>query len=65
MQYCKCITFGDVFFLAPLAVESLRQIKYTTKCAIINVWISGHKLTTKSNSRLIAENLKTANYRTR
>ena len=24
-NYCKRITFGDVFFLAPLAVESLGQ----------------------------------------
>ena len=33
--YCKCITFGDVFFLAPLAVVSIRQIKYIAKCASI------------------------------
>ena len=32
-KYCKCITFGDVFFLAPLAVVSIRQIKYIAKCA--------------------------------
>ena len=36
-MYCKGITFGDVFFLAPLAVESLRQIKYTAICAFIKV----------------------------
>ena len=30
-KYSKRITFGGVFFLAPLAVESLRQIKYTPK----------------------------------
>ena len=24
-EYCKCITFGDVFFLAPLAVVSIRR----------------------------------------
>ena len=34
-NYCKCITFGDVFFLAPLAVVSIRQIKYIAKCASI------------------------------
>ena len=34
-KYCKCITFGDVFFLAPLAVVSIRQIKYIAKCASI------------------------------
>ena len=34
-SYCKCITFGDVFFLAPLAVVSIRQIKYIAKCASI------------------------------
>ena len=47
-NYCKCITFGDVLFLAPLAVESLRQIKYTAKCAFIKVWISGCKSINKS-----------------
>ena len=36
-NYCKCITFGDVFFLAPLAVVSIRQIKYIAKCAFIKV----------------------------
>ena len=35
--YCKRITFDDVFFLAPLSVESLRQIKYIGKCAFINL----------------------------
>ena len=30
IQYCKRVTFCDVSFLAPLAVESLRQIQYTT-----------------------------------
>ena len=35
VDYCKCITFGDVFFLAPLAVVSIRQIKYIAKCASI------------------------------
>ena len=30
---CKCISFGDAFFLAPLAVVSIRQIKYFAKCA--------------------------------
>ena len=49
-RYCN-ITFGNVFFLAPLAVESLHQIKYTAKCAFIKVWISGYKSTTKSNPR--------------
>ena len=33
--YCKCITFSDVFFLAPLAVVSIRQIKFIAKCASI------------------------------
>ena len=33
-DYCKCITFGDVFFLAPLAVVSIRQIKYIAKCPL-------------------------------
>ena len=33
----KIITFGDIFFLEPLAVESLRQIKYTAKCAFVKV----------------------------
>ena len=47
--YCKRITFGDVFFLAPLAVESFRQIKYTAKCTFMKVWISGYKSTSKSN----------------
>ena len=37
LGYCKCITFGDVFFLAPLAVVSIRQIKYIAKCASISV----------------------------
>ena len=36
-EYCKCITFGDVFFLAPLAVVSIRQIKYIAKYAFIKV----------------------------
>ena len=36
-MYCKCITFGEVFFLAPLAVVSLRQIKYIAKYAFIKV----------------------------
>ena len=37
-ENCKHITFGnDVFFLALLAVESLRQFKYTAKCAFIKV----------------------------
>ena len=35
LDYCKCMTFGDVFFLAPLAVVSIRQIKYIAKCASI------------------------------
>ena len=48
-EYCKRITFGDVFFLAPLVVESPRKIKYTTKCALIKVRISDYKSTTKSN----------------
>ena len=34
-KYSKCITFSDVFFLAPLAVVSIRQIKYIAKCASI------------------------------
>ena len=34
-NYYNRITFGDVFFLVPLAVESLPQIKYTAKCAFI------------------------------
>ena len=34
-NYCKCITFGDVFFLAALAVISIHQIKYIAKCASI------------------------------
>ena len=38
--YCKCITFWEVFILAPLAVEYLCQIKYIAKRAIIKVWIS-------------------------
>ena len=63
--YCKRVTFCDVFFLAPLAVESPRKIKYTAKCAFIKVRISGYKSTTKSNPRLIEENLKNAKYRTR
>ena len=33
----KGIAFGDVFFLAPLTVESLCQIKYTAKCAFIKI----------------------------
>ena len=32
MKYCKRITFGGVFFLAPLAITSLSQIKYIAKC---------------------------------
>ena len=36
-NFCKRITFGDALFLAPLAVESLRQINYTAKCAFIKV----------------------------
>ena len=36
-RYCKHITFGDVFFLAPLAVESIHQITYTAKCAFMKV----------------------------
>ena len=35
LVYCKCITFSDLFFLAPLAVVSIRQIKYIAKCAFI------------------------------
>ena len=35
-SYCKCITFGNEFFLVPLAVELLRQLKYTAKCAFTN-----------------------------
>ena len=35
--YFKCITFCAVFFLAPLAVVSIRQIKYIAKCASIQV----------------------------
>ena len=31
------LAMHDVSFLAPLAVESLRQIKYTTKCAFAKV----------------------------
>ena len=38
-------------------VESLRQIRYTAKCAFIKVWMSGYKSTTKSNPRLIGENI--------
>ena len=49
--YCKRITFGDVFFLATLAVESPSKIKYTPKCAFITVRISGYKSTIKSNPR--------------
>ena len=40
--YWICITFGDVFFLAPLAVESFHEIKYTAKCAFMTVWINGY-----------------------
>ena len=47
-NYSKCITFGDVLFLAPLAVESLHQIKYTAICAFLEVWISGSKSNNKS-----------------
>ena len=36
-HYCKHITFGDVIFLAPLAVASLCEIKYIAKCAFIKV----------------------------
>ena len=36
-DYCKCITFGDVFFLAPLAVVSIRQIMYNAKCGSIYI----------------------------
>ena len=36
-SYCKCITFGDVFFLALLAVVPLGKIKYIAKCAFIKV----------------------------
>ena len=36
-KYCKHIMFGDVFFLAPLTVESICQIQYTAKCAFIKV----------------------------
>ena len=39
LKYCKCITFGDVFFLAPLVVVSIRQIKQIAKCAFIKVHI--------------------------
>ena len=55
-QYCKRITFDGVFFLAPLAVASLRQIKYTAKSAFYKVLINGFQSTTKSNPRQIAEN---------
>ena len=37
VNYSKRTTFGDVFSLAPLATESLRQIKYTAQCAFIKV----------------------------
>ena len=47
-SYCKCFTFGDEFFLAPLVLDLLRQFKYTAKCAFIK-GVSGYKLTTKSN----------------
>ena len=35
LKYFKRFTFGCVQFLAPLAVEYLRQIKYIAKCALI------------------------------
>lgn len=38
MTYCKRLTFGDEFFLVPLAFESLRQMKYKAKCALIKVY---------------------------
>ena len=56
MRYCKRITFDGVFFLAPLAVASLRHIKYTAKSAIYKDFINGFQSTTESNPRQIAEN---------
>ena len=53
MDYCKRITFGDGFFLAPLAVVSLRQIKYIAECAFAKVEknLSGFEFNAKSNPR--------------
>ena len=39
------------FELAPLAVESLCKIKFTAKCAFVNVWISGYKKSTLNNRK--------------
>ena len=49
-SYCKCITFGNEFFLVPLAVELLRQLKYTAKCAFIKIQIN-HQIKSMLNSR--------------
>ena len=50
-SYCKCITFGDVFFLALLAVVPLGKIKYIAKCVFIKVWLCDLRSNTKWNPR--------------
>ena len=67
MDYCKRMTFGDGFFLAPLAVVSLRQIKYIAECAFAKVEknLSGFEFNAKSNPRQLIENSKFAKYRIR
>ena len=52
LEYCKRITFADVLFFGPLAVESLRQIKYTAKCKCAIKWIQiNHQIKSTLNSR--------------
>ena len=34
MKYCKCITFGDVFFLVPLADPSAKEKKTQFKSTL-------------------------------
>ena len=49
--YCKRITFGDVFFLAPLAVEYLHQSKYTAK--YVFEWMQiNHQIKFALNNRI-------------
>ena len=47
--YCKRITFGNVFFLAPLAVDIPPPNQ--VHCASIRVKIGGFELNAKSNPR--------------
>lgn len=58
--YCKCLTFGDVFFLGPLAVDV--QIKHIAEYASINVQVSGIESNDKSNPRYLAESVTSTKY---